>query len=339
MDDYLQYTGDALYVTSTLVEDSNEYLLDDEDSAGYYEVEVDVEATAPADDEYWVYGAYQYGFGTDAGDSSASTDATAAPDVTSDNISGEPTWTAGGSYSIAFYGTDLSGLTPTISGCSSGDYSISGWADNGTSITTTLTVASSILEAAGCTLSITAQGETILASLPATPAVCAVPVNFSEPTAGYVAPSNPFFLLFSYTWGSSTGNLPDLSACTVGETVAYSPASYPSPPFPSGIPVINPSGNTFSAAAGAGGDTWGLQGVTAADFVTPYSSQTVNQSQTFWYSCPCAYSGVPVSMAGPVGGSDSVYPISPYWVYQVQKANISPASISTPVTSSVITLP
>jgi hypothetical protein len=106
------------------------------------------------------------------------------------------------------------------------------------------------------------------------------PVNFQQ-VEGYDAGGG--VLHFYYTWGSSTGNLSDLSNCTVNENVAYpgtaNPYYWPDPPWAQGTP--NPTVNGIAGTIGAVEDDH-YTGYFASP---PYSAASFTAVQTYRYSC------------------------------------------------------
>jgi hypothetical protein len=121
----------------------------------------------------------------------------------------------------------------------------------------------------------------------------AVPTNFRQ-TAGRDAGGG--ILHFEYAWDSSTGNRADLSACEVGEHVAYpgpSPFPRPSPPFPSGS-VQNPTIKWGPATIRGGQDNHRTGNMR---FVKPYSARTYTATQYYRYRCS---RGSPVNLMGPI---------------------------------------
>jgi len=183
--------------------------------------------------------------------------------------------------------------------------------------------------------------------------VCAVPTNFSQQDPGVVDQCNPGILDFSYQWSSSTGRLSDLSNCEVGENVVFDPADipYPSPPFPPDIsPESNPVIRSFSAVWGSGQDTNGTTGLTADQFVKPYSWRAVNTQQTFRYRCTCYNSNAWTSFTNLINGYNGApalteieavketYTGRGYWLYLNQKPNLPPAFGQVPSAAATITL-
>lgn len=125
---------------------------------------------------------------------------------------------------------------------------------------------------------------------------CAVPTNFHQVGQGTDVGNGR--LRFLYAWESSSGNLADLSACTVGEIVTYpgsSPYTFPSPPFPN-VTVPNP---TITGRPGNEGQFQDNHS-TPGSFVKPYSAASFTATQYYRYSCPCKNGGAFVNLVGPI---------------------------------------
>jgi hypothetical protein len=103
--------------------------------------------------------------------------------------------------------------------------------------------------------------------------------------------TNAGALQFKYVWGSSTGNLADLSGCVVGEIVTYPGApldyNWPSPPFPHN-PTIHPNPAVIDLAATPGflndNHIW-YYGSQYGGFVKPYTSSSFSAYQYYRYKC------------------------------------------------------
>jgi hypothetical protein len=137
------------------------------------------------------------------------------------------------------------------------------------------------------------------------------PVSFEvTPTSSCAVPTNLHYtscsdngngdLHFNYAFSSSTGNLADLSSCTVGENVTYpgsqNPFPFPSPPFPPDA-YTNPTIGDGSATSGSFTDDHFLTPSTT--FVKPYSASSFTATQYYRYKCSCANGGNYVNIAGP----------------------------------------
>ncbi len=115
---------------------------------------------------------------------------------------------------------------------------------------------------------------------------CAVPTNFRQ-TAGRDAGGG--VLHFDYAWDSSTGKLADLASCEVGEHVTYTQTE--DPPFAA---APNPTILWALGTAGRGQDNH------SPGAVKPYKNSTEKVTQYYRYRCPCANSGNPVNLMGPI---------------------------------------
>jgi len=156
-----------------------------------------------------------------------------------------------------------------------------------------------------------------------TPAVtCAVPVNFQQTSCSDKGNGD---LHFEYSFSSTTGNLGDLSSCTIGEFVSYpgtqDPFPFPSPPFPPDA-YENPTELDLPAAPGGLVDDQSLKPSTT--FVKPYSTSSFTATQYYRYKCSCAEGGNYVNVAGPLSIVRSVSQ-SPdkSWKFTVTKSGCS----------------
>lgn len=123
---------------------------------------------------------------------------------------------------------------------------------------------------------------------------CAVPTNFRQTAASDAGNGT---LHFEYAWDSSTGNLADLSQCTVGEKVDYDPADipFPSPPFR----ALSPPNPTILNVPGADGMAQDNHS-TPGPFVRPYRAASITATQIYRYNCPCKSGGAWQTLAGPI---------------------------------------
>jgi hypothetical protein len=213
---------------------------------------------------------------------------TVAPSISS--IS--PNWgKAGTNVAVTISGTGF-GTAPTVSFAGTG-ITVAYVTRSNTTITATFTIASSApigMQGISVTNNTQVDGGHQTSSpvnFQVTPA-SATPVNFRQTAAQDVGNGD---LDVTYKWDSSTGNLNDLSACTIGEYVAYpTPPGVdyqpPSPPWPANSPFVNPT--IISGPATSTGfldHHWLGQGITGASFKKPYSASSFIASQYYWYSC------------------------------------------------------
>lgn len=111
---------------------------------------------------------------------------------------------------------------------------------------------------------------------------CPYPVNFRQ-TKGEAHQDGSLY--FEYEWDSSTGNLRDLSSCTVGEIVEYpgdkNPYEPPNPPFTE--KYNNPTVLNLDATWGQMADTHYCSTFSAP----PYESASFDADQTYRYHNQC----------------------------------------------------
>ncbi len=162
----------------------------------------------------------------------------------------------------------------------------------------------------------------------------AVPANFQQTNA---EDEQDGYIRVTYTWGSSTGNLADLSACQVREYVTYPTSGNsgcpapntgqmcywpPSPPWPPtsqpGTGYVNPTPVPGPATAGGVFDSNTVQNY---NFVKPYSNNSFPATQIEQYSCN---SGTWVQFGGPFTITRQVTQ-NPQgqWVYSISKTGVS----------------
>jgi hypothetical protein len=128
--------------------------------------------------------------------------------------------------------------------------------------------------------------------------VRAVPTNFRQ--TGTSDAGNGV-LHFDYAWDSSSGNLSDLSDCSVSEKVVYPGGATYSWPAP--FPIINTTNPTILSVPGSDGtgqDNHGLDGKTGNDFRKPYFGASFTAQQTFSYSCGSGTSQMTDNLLGPL---------------------------------------
>ncbi len=158
----------------------------------------------------------------------------------------------------------------------------------------------------------------------------AVPVNFRE-TSFTPLPASAA-LQFTYAWGSSSGNLADLSTCQVEEFVTYPgytpgvQSVYPwtSPPYVQGVSTNNPD-TGFTPVSG----TTGSQGLVDTQghfgFATPYVYNSVPSYQVFQFQCTNYKPGQWIQLL-PINGTIAISRVvsqNPTWQYAVTKSGQS----------------
>jgi hypothetical protein len=117
--------------------------------------------------------------------------------------------------------------------------------------------------------------------------VCARPVNFRQTFAQDTGDGH---LYFEYTWSSSTGNLQDLSACSVGEIIFYpSDPSFDWPKPWAPLRSHSPAGGLPSAGPSARITDDNVAFVPPV--LKPYIPALVPVHQIFVYTCPCVTPG------------------------------------------------
>ena len=149
---------------------------------------------------------------------------------------------------------------------------------------------------------------------------CAVPTNYRQ-TSG-TGDNSTGVINFQYEWNSSTGNLADLSACTIKEVVTYpggNPFTWPSPPFAANQTSPNPTSPT--PVPGKNGIAYDSHG--HPNFQTPYQATSFTATQYYQYVCPCTNGGQPVNLMGPLYIFRSVQTSSGTWTYTVTKSGVS----------------
>jgi hypothetical protein len=238
---------------------------------------------------------------------------------------------AGGTGGLGSYvnGTSCSGYPfgPLVNNAT---YS---WASSNAAVAT---VSSCVNGASGCTVSYVGSGSaSINASAHYTyyidtrPCFCqgrgaytpvsssvtvAVPTNFRQTSAADIGNG---VLEFHYAWDSSSGNLGDLNACTVGEIVTYpggNPYSWPSPPFPAQS-TVNPVVIDLPANTGNFKDDH----THSSPFVKPYSTSHFTATQYYRYKC--TGQGNYTNLAGPNYIDRDILPDnSAHWYYDVIKS-------------------
>jgi hypothetical protein len=127
-------------------------------------------------------------------------------------------------------------------------------------------------------------------------------------------------LKFTYEWDSDTGNLDDLSQCSVREYVTYpgnGNYSWTSPPYASGNSATNP---TVSNPPFAGTDGGVVDNNTHPGFVKTYVYNQFTATQKFQYSCANynggAWQDFPL---GPLSIVRTVQNVPP-WQYSITKS-------------------
>lgn len=150
-----------------------------------------------------------------------------------------------------------------------------------------------------------------------------------ETAATNVANNGDGTLSFDYRWFSTSGNLADLSNCSVQEWVNYPTSGYytwNSPLYETGFsspsPTILPS-PPIPGTDGTAGDNLLHPG-----FKTPYQADSFAAAQYFQYSCSNYRNGSWITFYGPLTITRTVQNVPP-WTYSVSN-NGSTASLVLP---------
>jgi len=176
-----------------------------------------------------------------------------------------------------------------------------------------------------------------------TPAGSAVPVNYQliPPAVDLGAASGGVTLAIerNFTWTSTTGNLGDLSICSMREYVTYpntnnktcpnnSPPQmcyYPaSPPWAaSGGQYAYPNPTSPSPGPANGGKSQDVNSVSNLNFVKPYVANSFPSTQYVQYSCN---SGPWINLYGPVTITRSVFQSGTKWIGRVSASDTTVTS-------------
>jgi hypothetical protein len=158
--------------------------------------------------------------------------------------------------------------------------------------------------------------------------VLPLPTNFQQ--IGNGQDTGGGNLKFTYNWGSTTGNIGDLSQCSVREYVTYPGTgnfNWTSPPYDtSGNPTANPTITNPPIAATDGGF---YDNNTHPGFLKPYVYNQFTSTQKFQYSCTNYQNGAWQDFSfGTVSIVRTVQNVPP-WQYSITKSN-SRASTNLP---------
>ncbi|HET6648356.1 MAG TPA: DUF4157 domain-containing protein [Pyrinomonadaceae bacterium] len=144
-----------------------------------------------------------------------------------------------------------------------------------------------------------------------TAAPCSIPTNFRETARSKAAGG---VLHFEYDWDSSTGgkDKSDLSACEVGEHVAYTHTK--DPPFAA---APNPTIRWHPA-------TGPIEDNHSPGAKKPYEDFTETAVQNYRFHCPCHNSNKPTVLMGPITITREIKPkTGGGWRYKITKSGIS----------------
>jgi hypothetical protein len=135
-----------------------------------------------------------------------------------------------------------------------------------------------------------------------------IPVNFDLETWSDAITGD---LHMVWSWQSSTGNLANLTSCSVSEFVTYPgpdspPGIYPWPtPFPAAN-SNNPTTSSVPATDGSVTDDHDLGGKLDTDFRKPYFANSFVSDQTIGYSCTYSGGTITGTFYGPAAITRSV---------------------------------
>jgi hypothetical protein len=188
---------------------------------------------------------------------------------------------------------------------------------NNISLTATITAESQKMTVGSTTLTVATTGG-------------AVPVNFLQTGVSTLSGT---VLQFTYTWGSSSGSLADISTCTVREFVTYPGYvqgqqlnyAWTSPPYVN-TTSPNPTTGVPGSASGAGlTDQQGNVG-----FVKPYVANTVTSNQVYQFQCPYYQNNAWVQFfpaSGTISITRVVQQVGATWQYSISKSGSTATGI------------
>lgn len=141
----------------------------------------------------------------------------------------------------------------------------------------------------------------------------ATPINFQ---ASAPSLSSDGTLTFTYTFQSSTGNLSDLSACKVGETVFYPGSTNPYVwPYPMRASTANPTVILGPATSGGFTD----MNKPPSSYTKPYSASSFSATQTLQWECSNYNNGQFNKFVPDITITRSVF-LNTVWKYQITKS-------------------
>jgi hypothetical protein len=155
------------------------------------------------------------------------------------------------------------------------------------------------------------------------PVTGAIPVNFTQT----VASVSGVTLHFEYRWGSSSGNLGDLSNCQVRETITFvGPNPYPwaSPPYLPNQTVVWPDHGLTPGPATSGllTDNHGH----ANGWLKPYAYNAATSNQVYEFSCttykPSQWTSL-MPLSGTIPISRVVSESGTTWSYKITKSGLT----------------
>ncbi len=131
-------------------------------------------------------------------------------------------------------------------------------------------------------------------------------------------------LFFRYSWSSSTGNLADLSTCTVGESVFY--PNFPNTPYIWPLPMVASTVNPGTGGGKSSGSGGYAEDTNQAPdgFQQPYFGSSFTATQRFWWQCPYYNNGSQNNFVPDFPIVRKVFKDTDgFWKYQITKSGYS----------------
>lgn len=226
--------------------------------------------------------------------------------------------------------TNTSTITLTITPTNNAIFTSTGSSTTNITTTTTLSIAGVVAGNVQLTATFGTGESTTLATitLDVTPTNGAIPADFRQTG---VAQEPNAVLQFTYTWGSSSGEISDLGGCQVREYVTYpGPLNqqyfWQSPPYEAGSWSLNPDFGATPGPATAGSliDTQGHVNFGPS----PYKYSNVTSQQVYQFECPYFENGQWVTMApasGTIPITRVIQDVNGTWQYSITKSGASNA--------------
>jgi hypothetical protein len=186
--------------------------------------------------------------------------------------------------------TVLSGQTITLvaSGTPQDTTATYSWISSSPNATVTSTGATAVVTGASvgaATITVTytlpaAEGSAKAMATQPVSVTAPIPINFTNapPTK---TPNGT--LIYQYTFMSSSGNVSDLTACRVGESVFY--PNYPAPTYIWPLPMVQSTPDPTVILGPATGGGFQDSNLPPANYQTPYSSTSFQTTQRLVWSC------------------------------------------------------
>lgn len=145
--------------------------------------------------------------------------------------------------------------------------------------------------------------------------VVATPTNFTSPAPTKTLDGN---LIYHYSFQSSSGNLGDLSACKVGESVFY-PGS--SSPYVWPLPMISNTTNPTVILGPATGGGFQDSNFPPTSYNKPYSAASFQAIQRLEWTCTNYQSGAIQNFVSDVTITRSISQAGGVWIYSITKGS------------------